>query len=63
MNTKEILITFCGEAFNLGRNQKNKQKLKQSELIKTILYCHKNAYFPLIWEAYKAGLYARDHED
>ena len=50
-------------SFKVGYNQQEKKRLTISELRKEIFFSERNAYFPVVWESYKAGLYARDIGD
>ncbi len=59
MKTKTIILYFCGKAFDVGFNQSQKRQLTKKALFAAIEYFGRNGYTYVVWESYKAGLFAK----
>jgi len=56
------VLKSCQEAFHLGITQTEKKRLKQYELYEKVNWI-RGYYKKVIWEAYKAGLWAKTNKN
>jgi len=55
--TLESLLTFSVRAYKLGENDSGKRRT-QEDVSNSVRFNLRNGYWPVVWQAYKAGQFA-----
>jgi thiamine monophosphate synthase len=61
-STLEQLLTYGVRAYQLGEKDTGKQQT-QAAVKKAVRFGLRNGYFPVVWQAYKAGRFAAEKGD
>ncbi|MEB0032685.1 hypothetical protein QN372_18205 [Undibacterium sp. RTI2.1] len=56
-STLESLLTVSVRAFDLGAKDIGKQRT-QEDVSQSVRFSLRNGYWPMVWQAYKAGRFA-----
>lgn len=61
-STLESLLSFSVRAYDLGEKDVGKQRT-QENVSQLVHFSLRNGYWPMVWEAYKAGRFASKKGD
>lgn len=60
--TLESLLTFSVRAYQLGEKDSGMQRT-QEDVSNSVRFSLRNGYWPVVWQAYKAGRFAAEMGD